>query len=50
MFNEDGKIDAVEFSRFESLITIGRIQIAPSEAAGEMEQESGGTTGSGKSY
>ncbi len=28
--NEDGKIDAVEFSRFESLS-------APSEAAGEMK-------------
>jgi hypothetical protein len=48
--NEDGKIDAVEFSRFESLSTTGHMQSAPDEAAENPEEESGGITESVKKF
>jgi EF hand len=42
--NEDGKIDAVEFSRFESLTTTGHMHSTPDEAAESADEESGGIT------
>jgi hypothetical protein len=48
--NEDGRIDAVEFSRFESLSTSGHMQSAPEEAAENPEDESGGITGTVKRF
>jgi hypothetical protein len=48
--NDDGKIDAVEFARFESLSTSDTTQSAPGEASKNADEESGGITGAVKKF